>query len=109
MKYDELNDKIFGGIFLIQCLIRIGIFFIVPDSLFNLAKKNNLTFAEKSLQWYRGEENIEEEFYDIKQYLRSSKDEANHTIIEKIDNLKILLKYNFFIDTQEYFYSTNIC
>lgn len=62
----------FGIYFIVPCILGIGIFLWLPESPHRLIKQNKVEMGKKSLRWYRGGGDVDEEFQDVMNYVSLS-------------------------------------
>ena len=61
-----------SGIYLAACLGTIILFLWLPNSPYHLVKKNDLNEAKKSIAWYRGGFEVDEELDAVKSFVESN-------------------------------------
>ncbi|XP_058788829.1 facilitated trehalose transporter Tret1-like [Phymastichus coffea] len=78
-----LQIKVSSSIYLLTVLIGVVMFLWLKDTPYYLMKKNDVTAAKKSIQFYRGKVDVEKELNDIEKFV-----ETSEGISDKLKKLK---------------------
>lgn len=74
-----------SAIYLAQCLLGISLFMWLPDSAYYLVKRQDVDGARKSIAWYRGEQNLDKELDEVKEFVEAN---AGKTMADNLREFK---------------------